>query len=448
MPLLLDLSAVSALANPERLGAFREAIDPAWIDSALEATGTASLRKRRLPAEQVIWLVLGMGLMRDRPLTDVVGALDLVMPNSGRSNVTSSTISAARDRLGPEPLQWLFERTGAQWASNSSAREHWRGLSLYALDGTSMLVPDTLENRAHFGSASAGKRGDSGYPLVRVVALIAPRSHILHGAAIGSYRDSSEASLSRDLFASVPDNSLTLVDRNFLNAATLVGIWRGGQQRHWMTRTKSTTKVKVLQKLGPGDDLVELEVTDRARKLDPTLPKNFVARAVRYQRPGFQPQTVLTSLIDAARFPRAEVAALYHERWEIELAYGELKTDMLDAEPTLRSKDREGIEQELWGLLLTYNLIRLEMQRVAIRVGVTPVRISFVMAMRMIRDEWMWSWGPSPGAIPKHLARLAEDLARFVLPPRREGRNFPRAVKVKMSNFPRKRTLATQPGLK
>jgi hypothetical protein len=256
---------------------------------------------------------------------------------------------------------------------------------------------------------------------------------------MGSYRDSSEASLSRELFEEVPDDSITLVDRNFLNAATLVGLWRGGGNRHWLTRAKSNTRWKVLENLGPGDELVELEVSSQARKLDPSLPRTFRARAVRYQRKGFQPQSVLTSLLDPQEYPARDVARLYHERWEIELGYDEIKTEMLGAEPTLRSKSPEAIEQELWGVLLAYNLVRLEMQRVAIRIGVPPVRISFVMALRMIRDEWMWSWGPSPGAIPKHLERLAQNLPRFVLPPRREERCYPRAVKIKMSNYARKR---------
>jgi hypothetical protein len=82
------------------------------------------------------------------------------------------------------------------------------------------------------------------------------------------------------------------------------------------------------------------------------------------------------------------------------------------------------------------------MERVAAEARVPPTRISFTMSLRLIRDEWMWSSGASPGAIPKHLRRLREDIQRFVLPPRRPQRAFPRAVKIKMSNYDRKRPKA------
>ena len=115
---------------------------------------------------------------------------------------------------------------------------------------------------------------------------------------------------------------------------------------------------------------------------------------------------------------------------------------MLGDEPTLRSKSPEGIEQEIWGVLLAYNLLRLEMERVANRIGVPPVRISFVMSLRMIRNQWIGAWWSSPGTIPKHLDALARDLGSFVLPPRRSERSHPRTVKIKMSNYKRKRPTA------
>src|SRR5690349_19998707 len=113
---------------------------------------------------------------------------------------------------------------------------------------------------------------------------------------------------------------------------------------------------------------------------------------------------------------------------------------ILEREETIRSKSRAGVEQEMWGILLAYNLIRLEMERIADEAEVEPTRISFVTALRMIRSEWEWSWtSRSPGAIPKHLRRLREDIVRFVLPERRSERAYPRAVKLKMSNYQRNR---------
>ena len=147
----------------------------------------------------------------------------------------------------------------------------------------------------------------------------------------------------------------------------------------------------------------------------------------------------MTSLTDPKAFPASEIVNLYHERWELELGYDEIKTEMLEREETIRCKSVAGVEQELWGIFLAYNLVRLEMERTADRLNVDPVRISFVGSLRLICEEWWWASSASPGAIPKNLARLSARMARLVLPPRRSERRYPRAVKIKMSNYPRKR---------
>jgi hypothetical protein len=147
---------------------------------------------------------------------------------------------------------------------------------------------------------------------------------------------------------------------------------------------------------------------------------------------------LLTSLRDPREFPRTEIIALYHERWELELGYDEIKTEMLQRQETIRSRKPDGVRQELWGILLAYNLIRLEMASIAEEAKVVPTRISFIDALRLIRDEWSWLSVTSPGAIPKRIAALRSNVKRYVLPPRR-ARSYPRAVKVKMSGYNRKR---------
>src|SRR5258706_2328415 len=154
-----------------------------------------------------------------------------------------------------------------------------------------------------------------------------------------------------------------------------------GVERHWMTRAKSSTKFRVIRRLGRGDELVEIAVSSEARRKDPSLPTHYDLRAVYYQRKGCQPQILLTSLVDDERFPATELRALYHERWELELGFGELKTDMLERLETIRSKSPTAVAQEMWGLLIAYNLIRLEMQRIAAEFDVAPTPISFVASL-------------------------------------------------------------------
>jgi len=296
-----SLDCIASLPAPQDLTRVQRDLDPAWIEAALQATGTATLRKRRLPAEQVVWLVIG-------------------------------------------------------------------------------------------------------------------------------------------LWTTIPDRSLTINDRNFLSADALISLHGAGTDRHWLVPAKRNSKWRRLKRFGSKDELVEMNVSGVARRKNPSLPKTWTARAIRYLRKGFRPRTLLTSLLDPDQYPAAEIVQLYHERWELELGIGEVKTDMLEAtHQPLRSKTPERLRQEVWGILLAYNLIRLEMERIADEAGVAPTRISFVMAAHQICLELLGYAFAAPGAIPKRLRKLRADVKRFILPPRSSERSYPRAVKVKMSSYPKKR---------
>ena len=377
-----------------------------------------------------IWVVLGMGLFRDRPLEDIVSKLDLALPGVG--TVARSSVSQARERVGSEPVRWLFERSGAAWAHRSAGTYTWRGLSLYGMDGSTVRLPDTPENRETYGGQlSHGKM--SSYPMVRIVVLMALRSHLLAAANFGRYEGVNELQYAKPLCQSIPDSSLTVLDRGYLGASVLLGI-ESGADRHWLIRGKSNLKMKAIERLGEGDDIVEMATSPEARKQDASLPRVWHARRIRYQIEGYPEQTLLTSLRDKARFPAREIVGLYHERWELELGYDEIKTSLLDRAEAIRSKKPDGVRQELWGILLAYNLVRLEMEALARQEKIEPTRISFVESLRLIRNEWDWLSVTSPGAIPKRLATLRCNVKRYILPPRRK-RTYPRAVKIKVSKY-------------
>lgn len=440
MKLEQALLETSFFAKPETLQNFQRDIPTEWIEQALSLNkGSATLRRRRLPAEQVIWLVLGMALFRDRPIYEVVDKLDLALPGAKAAGacVAPSAIPQARSRLGSGPMEWLFTRSAEEWAHSSADRHRWLGLALYGVDGSTLRTADSDANNAYFGRQACGTQAPSAYPIVRIVALMALRSHLLAGVCIGPY-NLGETTYAKELWGKVPDNSLTIVDRGYLDARSLVPIATQGESRHWLTRAKSTSKWKVLENLGPGDDVVEMTVSYSARKKDPSLPAKWKARAIRYQQKGFKPQTLLTSMLDPIAYPAAEIIPLYHERWEIELGYDEIKTEMLDREETIRSKTVDGVKQELWGLFLAYNLVRLEMERIANEADVEPTRISFVAALRYIQDEMLWCAVSAPGAIPKKLQRLRAHLKRFILPERRSERAYERAVKALPKKYPKK----------
>jgi hypothetical protein len=437
------LLEAASYPRPEAFKDFCARIPEAWVNEALAATGTATLRRRRLPMDRVVWLVLGIGLFRDRPIEEVVDKLDLALP-SPRGAISKGSVPMARERLGEEPMKWLFHRCGQHWGLASAKRHAWRGLSMFGIDGSSLRTQDSDANRAEFGGWVAGK-GESVTPMMRVAVLMALRSHLLVNASVGAYANVSELHLAEQLMATIPSDSLTILDRLYLSASLLLKLEAGGTNRHWMTVAKSNTKTRVVETFGPDDHLVELLVSDEARAQDPSLPRRWRARAVGYQRPGFAARTLLTSLRDPALYPADEIRELYHERWELELAYDEIKTEMFGGEPTLRSKSPSAVRQELWGILLGFNLIRLEMERVAALATVAPTRLSFTTSLRLIREEWEWSAiTRSPGAIPKHLAKLEDRLKRLLLPPRRTERAYPRVAR-DFRRYPRKKTRVRTP---
>ena len=439
--MLLD-EALSVLPQvlPGSFEQFSRHLSRDWIDDALIVSGTATLRRRRLPKEQTIWLLLGMALMRNESIERISTLLGVALPSSSGAPVAKSALPQARRRLGDEPLEYLFGVSALEWSRQSIEAHRYKGLGVYVVDGTTQRVPDTPENWKMFGGSEGnGERAGSAYPTVRIVALMAARSHVLAAICFDAY-EVGEVTLARRLWDELPANSLTLIDRNFLIAADLNRLSGDGSNRHFITRAKSTTRLRTVKRLGKNDRLVEIELSEATRRREPELPKKWIARAITYQRKGFQPSTLLTSLTDAEKYPAKELVGLYHERWEIELAYDEIKTHLLAREEAIRSRTPQGVRQELWAIGLAYNLVRVEMERVAQEVGVEPTRISFVNALSFICHAWIvWSTPPvAPGRIPAAITDLRLRIRHLLLPERRPERSYPRVVKIKMSNYDKK----------
>jgi len=448
MQSLLELLETDVPSAFERFG---DVLDADWIEDALIQTGTASVRHRKLSAQRVVWLVIAMALFRDRSIQEVVSHIGLVLPNQKerskqvRVSVAPSAIPQGRYRLGEAPLQEIFSRMAETWAEEAADQNRWRGLALYGVDGTTLRVPDTEENREAF-SLPPSIRGQSSYPQVRLVALMALRSHLIRGVSFGpcSGKQTGEQELSKALWQQVPEESLVVLDRGFINYSLLYHLSHDEKgeisgKKHWLIRGMKNLRMKTIQVFGKGDELVEIPVKSNIRKRDPSLPKSMIVRAIRYQIKGFSPQILLTSLTDPKRYPSKEVSALYHERWELEIGYDEIKTHLLEREEALRSKKAEGIRQEIWGIFLAYNLVRKEMLGVAEAAGVPPVRVSFRHSLQFIRVFCIVeAWTCAPGNLPKRLISLQENMSSLlILPERRPNRLYKRQVKIKMSSYKR-----------
>src|SRR5262249_31853064 len=181
-------------------------------------------------------------------------------------------------------MEWLFGICADHWA-HASARNHgWRGLAVYGVDGTTLRVPDSKDNARHFGY-SHSVRGESAYPMVRVVGLMTLRSHLLAAASFGPY-ETGEISYAASLCSSVPPHPLPRRGGGLSRARSMPPRARDGNTRHWLIRAKKNLRWRTLQRLGPRDAIVEMDVSKEARRKDPSLPETWVMRAITYQRKG------------------------------------------------------------------------------------------------------------------------------------------------------------------
>lgn len=434
------LHHLTEVAAGSGLRAFGNHVDEQWVRDALETGGAGTLKRRKLPAESVVWLVVGMGLFRDHSIADVIRRLDLVTVNKDgtKGKVVDGAIPKARRRVGEGPLRALFDTSARHWSHGHAADDRWRDLAVYAMDGTTLSVPDTDENREAFCLPATG-RGQSGYPKVRLVSLMAARSHVLVDAAIGPFhgKKTAEPVIAKPLWDKVPDNALLIADRNFIDYAQFFRFASTGTERHWLVRMKKNLKTKTLETLGEGDELVEVEIGRHVRRHDRSLPMSMQVRVIHYQFDD-KPQRLMTSLLDSQRWPADEVIAMYHERWEIEIAFDELKTHMLERRESLRSKTPSAVRQEIWGILLAYNLIRHRMAIAAAKLDIEARGMSFVFSLRLIRAFLLTTaWETPPANVPKHLRTLDKELESATLPARRTERRYKRWVKVKMSGYKR-----------
>ncbi|EBY5128057.1 IS4 family transposase, partial [Salmonella enterica subsp. enterica serovar Brazzaville] len=279
----------------------------------------------------------------------------------------------------------------------------------------------------------------SPYPVMRLVALMNLGSHILLDAATAPFR-SSEILLAQSMTASVPDNSVTLFDKLFYSADLLLTLNQQGNNRHWLLPARKNVVAETEESYGEGDRLLKLKVSPQARKKNPSLPEYWYARAVTYEVNGVE-KTVLTSL-PADRYKAKEVAELYHSRWEIEVGFRNLKSSLLDNALVLRSRKVALPEQEVWGMLLAYNLIRREATKAAEKHKKAPSEISFKFAFQFIATEMTVPGNTvSPGTIPKRLEHLRGNLeAVFITKRPRPSR--PRAVKMSKTRYPVNRSAA------
>lgn len=417
--------------TPQEFAALSDLLSPELIDECLADTGVVTLRKRRLSMEMMVWAVTGMALFRSHSMNQLVSHLDILLPGK-RPFVAPSAVVQARQRLGEDVIRLMFEKTQRLWFEKTPV-SHWNGLTLMAVDGTVWRTPDTPENDAAFGR-TANINARSEWPQVRMVCQMEVTSHLLTGAAFASVSECGETDLAAKLIAQTPDHSLTLLDKGFY-ALGLLHAWQtAGTERHWLIPLRKGAQYRVTRKQGTGQELVELRLSPQARKKWPEAPETLTARLVSKEVRGKTVQ-ILTSMCDPLRYPKADIVDLYGHRWEIEHGFREMKQHLLNNELTLRSKKPELVRQELWGVVLAYNLLRFMMAQMAYSLkGVEPYQMSFKQSALYLRSQLSILPGVAPGKLPRIMEEILDMASGLVLPGRRE-RHYPRAVKKRPQRY-------------
>ena len=355
------------------------------IHQVLQSTGRASARVRDLPAHVVMYYVIALGLYRPQDTREVLRLLQeglkaILGPGQPVKTAAKSAISQARTRLGAEPVKRLYDEVVQPVATKRTAGAFYGEWKVVALDGFTLQTPDTEANRAAFGLPESPAGGESAYPLIRGVGLVEVGTHVLFGVEVGSYA-TGEITLARQVVPHLRPGMLCLADRYFPGYPLWRDAQRTGAELVWRVREK--VRFRVEEELPDGSYLSHMYPEWSNGK-----PKGegVPVRIVEYRVTGkAELVRLVSSILDCGRAPAAELAALYHERWEFETALDEFKTHLRGARTVLRSQTPELVKQEVYGILLAHFALRGLMHEAALHAGRDPDRISFMHTLNVVR---------------------------------------------------------------
>jgi Insertion element 4 transposase N-terminal/Transposase DDE domain len=408
---------------PGHLGELTQQIPFELVDAALAATGRVQSRLRALPARVVVYLLLAGCLFAELGYVQVWQRLGAGLDGLKVATPTASALTQARRRLGPAPLRALFDLLcgPAPVATLSGVRVG--GLLVCAIDGTTLSVADTPANGGAF-TTQPGNHGGSGYPMLRLVALVACGTRSLIAAVYGP-TSSGETTMCDRLAGSLRAGMLVLTDRNLTTHTLTRRI--AATDAHLLGRCKANRKLPVLGRLPDGSYLSVLGgVTVRVIQAEITVATS-AGRATGSYR-------LATTLLEPCSWPAAALVALYHQRWEIETAYLELKSSILGGR-VLRARTPAGIDQEVYALLVCYQLLRLAMaDATSTQPGIDPDRASFTVALNTARDQLIQAAGVIASTTIDLVGKIGRAVLDNLLADRRL-RVSPRIVKRAISKY-------------
>jgi hypothetical protein len=382
-----SLPAGSRITDYISLGVIAKYFPREKVHAVLEQTGRASVRERDLPAHVVVYYVIALALYMRSSYREVLrclleGVQWLLDPSTLVKVAGKSGISQARSRLGAEPVQALYEAMVAPVAEKRTKGAWYRQWRLVSLDGSTLDVADTKENEKAFGRPGAS-RGSAAFPKIRFVALLENGTHVLWAARVDKYA-TDELTLAEEVVPALQKGMLCLADRFFPSHKLWQKAAATGADLLW--RTRQNARLEIDQRLPDGSYLSRIYPSTSDRRNE---RKAIVVRVIDYRLdkvPDAEPiYRLITTILDHKLAPAKELAALYHERWEIETALDELKTHLRGAQIVLRSKTPELVKQEFYGLLMAHFAIRGLMHEAALKADEDPDRLSFLHSVRVVQ---------------------------------------------------------------
>jgi hypothetical protein len=393
-----DFGSGTRVSDYISLGILTKAFPRDRIDRILFESGRLSIRERSLPAHVTLYYVIALSLFMQQSYGAVLRCLFegirwLQFKGVRIAYASTSAISRARERLGVAPVKQLYEETVAPVATRGTPGAWYRKWRVVSLDGSTLDVADTQANAAHWGRQSL-RKGRTAFPQLRFVSLVENGTHVLFATEFGPYT-TSEVRLADALLGKLHSGMLCIADRGFFGCERWERARASGAELLW--RVKKNIRFKEIERLADGSFLATLpEQTQKSRETgQPTIVRVIEYELLHEQmdEPFYR---VITTILDPEQAPAHDLAVLYHERWEIETAFDELKTHLRGARIVLRSKTPEMVTQEMYGLLMAHYAIRELMYQAACLGKVDPDKLSFVHSVNTVRVKMPLSHCFSP----------------------------------------------------
>src|SRR3954469_3457103 len=410
-----EVTVADGRLAPGHLGELTQIVPFDMVDEVLAETGTVQQRVRDLPSRVVVYLLLAATLFAECGYRQVWARLAAGLTGLPVARPSATALAAARRRIGAAPLRALFDLLRGPAAGPATRGVWWHGRLVAAVDGTSLCCPDTPANLAVYRTGG-GSHGGTGYPMVRLLVLVACGTRALLAATFGTTAR-GETGYARDLLGTLRAGMIVLADRNFAAAELIAAIADTGADL--LIRVKAGRKLPVCARCGDGSWI---------SRIGP-LEVRVISAAITIATPAGRRSEVyqlITTVTDTDR-SAAELVGLYHERWQIETAFLAVKSTLGEGR-VLRARTPVGLEQEIYALLVAYQALRIAICDATIgSPDVDPDRGSFTVALNTARHQVI----KAAGVLAESTVDLVGAVGRQVLDnllPDRRCRISPRVV--------------------